>query len=69
MMESAENLDESRAMGDISHAAHCNALAREARRHGYRARVTRAGHVLAVSPCGAVIATRSAVRLATWMGY
>ena len=70
MMDSALDLDESLSLGDISAIAHCNALVREARKHGFRARVTRAGHVLAMSPCdGAIIATRSAVRLASWMGY
>ena len=69
MVDSAADLDSDRADGTISAMAHANALAREARRNGYTARVTKTGQVLAIACDGGIIATTSATRLATWMGY
>jgi hypothetical protein len=43
-------------------------MAREARKHGARAKVTKIG-VLATMPDGSIIVTRSAARLVAWLGY
>lgn len=69
MLNHAHNLDCDVSDGSISHTGALNAIAREARAHGCLARVSRAGHVLVTSPEGATLATRSAVRLASWLGY
>jgi hypothetical protein len=67
MYEAAEDLDMN------PDDATLNRIAREARRHGCRARIvegaTGAPHVLVLGGGGETLATRSAVRLARWLGY
>lgn len=68
MLQHAHDLDSDASDGTITRTCALNAIAREARAHGNHARVVR-DHVLVVAPDGGTLATRSAVRLASWMGY
>jgi hypothetical protein len=61
--ETAAYIDEA-----IERAHALRLMAREARRHGNRARVVR-DHVLVIAPCGAARAFRNATSLVAWMGY
>jgi hypothetical protein len=70
--ESAEDVD---SMIERAHAL--RTIAREARKHGMCARVVGISqgrsmvpdHVLVTSPEGSVLVTRSATKLAQWLGY
>lgn len=73
MMEAASEID---SLNDRAFAL--RAIAREARAHGMFARVVGRKissdtsvpcHVLVIAPNGEILVTRSAERLAKWLGY
>lgn len=68
MLDHAHDLDSDMSDGTIAPSRALKLIAREATNHGMHARIT-GGHVLVTSPEGATLATRSAVRLAAFLGY
>lgn len=61
--ESADSAD-----SDMSGSDRLRSIARFAKQHDCRARIVR-DHVLVIGSDGAALATRSAARLAAWLGY
>jgi hypothetical protein len=68
LLDHAEDLDLCVSQGDVKLDRALRALVYFAQEHECNARIVR-DHVLVTSRDGGVLATRSAVRLASWLGY